>query len=41
LLCCVAVAAGVIPVPEGAEASLRDALAVALEANPGDGAAGG
>jgi transposase len=33
LLCCVAVAAGVIPVPEGAEASLRDALAAALEAN--------
>jgi len=33
LLCCVAVAVGVVPVPEGAEASLRDALAGALEAN--------
>jgi transposase len=33
LLCCVAVAAGVILVPEGAEASLRNALAAALEAN--------
>ena len=28
-----AVAVGVVPVPEGAEASLRDALAAALEAN--------
>lgn len=28
-----AVAAGVVTVPEGAEASLRDALAAALEAN--------
>jgi transposase len=33
LLCCVAVAAGVVPVPEGAEAWLRNALAAALEAN--------
>jgi transposase len=33
LLCCVAVAAGVVPDPEGAEASLRDVLAAALEAN--------
>jgi transposase len=33
LLCCVAVAAGVDAAPEGAEASLRDALAAALEAN--------
>jgi transposase len=33
LLCCVAVAAGVIPDSEGAEASLRDVLATALEAN--------
>ena len=33
MLCCVAVAAGVDAVPEGAEASLRDALAAALEAN--------
>lgn len=32
-LCCVTVAAGVVPVPEGAEASLRDALAAALKAN--------
>jgi transposase len=33
LLCCVAAVAGVVPVLEGAEASLRDALAGALEAN--------
>jgi hypothetical protein len=33
LLCCVAVAAGVVLVPEGAEASLRDALDAALAAN--------
>jgi transposase len=33
LLCCVAVAAGVVSDPEGAEASLRDVLAAALEAN--------
>jgi len=33
LLCCVAVAAGVVPDSEGAEASLRDVLAAALEAN--------
>ena len=33
MLCCVAVAAGVDAVPEGAEASLRDALAAALAAN--------
>jgi transposase len=33
LLCSVAVSAGFVPVPEGAEASLRDALAAALEAN--------
>ena len=33
MLCCVTVAAGVVLVPEGAEASLRDALAAALEAN--------
>jgi transposase len=33
LLCCVTVAAGVVPVPDGAEASLRDALAAALDAN--------
>jgi transposase len=33
LLCCVMVAAGVVPVSEDAEASLRDALDGALEAN--------
>jgi transposase len=33
LLCCVAVAAGVVPDSEGAETSLRDVLAAALEAN--------
>jgi transposase len=33
VLCCVAVAAGVVPDLEGAEASLRDVLAAALEAN--------
>ena len=33
MLCCVTVAAGVAPVAEGAEASLRDALAAALAAN--------
>jgi transposase len=33
LLCCVAVAAGVVPVPGDAEASLRDALAEAVELN--------
>jgi transposase len=33
LLCCVAVAAGVVPDPEGAEASLPEVLAAALEAN--------
>ena len=33
MLCCVAVAAGVVPDSEGAEASLRDMLAAALEAN--------
>jgi transposase len=33
LLCCVAVAAGVVPDSEDAEASLRDVLAAALEAN--------
>jgi transposase len=33
LLCCVAVAAGFVPDSEGAEASLRDVLAAALEAN--------
>jgi transposase len=33
LLCCVTVAAGVVPVLEGAEASLGDVLAAALEAN--------
>jgi transposase len=33
LLCCVAVAAGVVPDSEDAEASLRDVLAAALDAN--------
>jgi hypothetical protein len=33
LLCCVSVAAGVVPDSEGAEAPLRDVLAAALEAN--------
>jgi transposase len=33
LLCCVTVAAGVVPDSEGAEASLRDVLAAALDAN--------
>jgi transposase len=33
LLCCVAVAAGFVPVSEDAEASVRDMLAAALEAN--------
>ncbi len=33
MLCCVTVAAGVVLVPEDAEASLRDALAAALAAN--------
>jgi len=33
LLCCVTVAAGVVLVPEDAEAFLRDALAAALAAN--------
>jgi transposase len=33
LLCCVVVAAGVVLDPEGAESSLRDVLAAALEAN--------
>ena len=33
MLCCVTVAAGVVPVPEDAEASLRDELAAALAAN--------
>ena len=33
MLCCVAAAAGVVPDLEGAEASLRDVLAAALEAN--------
>jgi hypothetical protein len=33
LLCCVPVAAGVVPDSEDAEASLRDVLAAALEAN--------
>jgi transposase len=33
LVCCVTVAVGVVPDSEGAEASLRDALAAALEAN--------
>lgn len=33
MLCCVVVAVGVVPVPEGAEASLQDLLAAALEAN--------
>ena len=33
MLCCVAVAAGVARVPEGAETWLREALAAALEAN--------
>jgi transposase len=33
LLCCVAVAAGVVPDSEDAEASLREVLAAALEAN--------
>jgi transposase len=33
LLCCVVAAAGVVPDSEGAEASLRDVLAAALEAN--------
>jgi transposase len=33
LLCCVTVAAGVVPDSEGAEASLRDVLAAALEVN--------
>jgi transposase len=33
LLCCVTVAAGVVPDSVGAEASLRDGLAAALEAN--------
>jgi hypothetical protein len=33
LLCCVTVAAGVVAVPEDAEAPLRDALAAALAAN--------
>ena len=33
MLCCVTVAAGVVPDSEGAEASLRDVLAAALDAN--------
>ena len=33
MLCCVTVAAGVVPDSEDAEASLRDVLAAALEAN--------
>jgi hypothetical protein len=33
LLCCVVAAAGVVPDSEDAEASLRDVLAAALEAN--------
>ena len=33
MLCCVTVAAGVVPDSEGAEASLRDVLAAALGAN--------
>jgi len=33
LLCCVTVAAGVVPDSEGAEASLQDVLAAALDAN--------
>jgi uncharacterized protein YfcZ (UPF0381/DUF406 family) len=33
LLCCVAVAVGVVPDSEDTEASLRDVLAAALEAN--------
>jgi len=33
LLCCVMVAAGVVPDPEDAVASLRDLLAAALDAN--------
>ncbi len=33
MLCCVTVAAGVALVPQGAEASLREALAAALESN--------
>ena len=33
MLCCVRVAAGVVPDSEDAEASLRDVLAAALDAN--------
>ena len=33
MLCCATVAAGVVPDSEGAEASLRDVLAAALDAN--------
>src|SRR2546430_16454399 len=35
LLCCVTVAAGIVPGSEGAEVSLRDVLAGGLDADPG------